>query len=188
MTRERIKDFKEIVLPFFTNYLLKKNYENLGKSDAEEFEKDFKEIIELADKVLEQEPCEDAISRQAVLAIVGDSCLDLDNYEDTKEFCDEINDLPSVTPTRKKERWIPVSERLPEDDDDVIITAIFAGTLNKKGNMWLHKSDVTKEVFNAVAQYCLEHDEAMNFNYNGKRYRLAVTEQQYTEKEFDNEE
>lgn len=54
MTRERIKDFKEIVLPFFTNYFLKENYENLGKSDAEEFEKDFKEIIELADKALEQ--------------------------------------------------------------------------------------------------------------------------------------
>ena len=67
MTRERIKDFKEIVLPFFTNYLLKKNYENLGKSDAEEFEKDFSEIIELADKALEQQPCEDTISRQAAI-------------------------------------------------------------------------------------------------------------------------
>lgn len=56
------------------------------------------------------------------------------------------------------------------------ITAIFAGTLNKKGDMWLHKSDVTDEAFNAVAQYCLEHNEEMNFNYKGKRYRLAVTE------------
>ena len=40
----------------------------------------------------------------------------------------------------------------------------------------MHKSDVTNEAFNAVAQYCLEHNEAMNFNYKGKRYRLAVTE------------
>ena len=56
------------------------------------------------------------------------------------------------------------------------ITGIFAGTLNKQGNMWLHKSDVTKEAFNAVAQYCLENNEAMNFDYKGKRYRLAVTE------------
>jgi len=54
------------------------------------------------------------------------------------------------------------------------ITGIFAGTLNKKGDRWLNKSDVTDEAFNAVAQYCLEHDEAMNFNYKGKRYRLAV--------------
>ena len=42
--------------------------------------------------------------------------------------------------------------------------------------MWLHKSDVTDEAFNAVAQYCLEHNEAMNFDYKGKRYRLEVTE------------
>ena len=56
------------------------------------------------------------------------------------------------------------------------ILGIYAGTLNKKGNMWLHKSDVTNEAFIAVAQYCLEHNEAMNFDYKGKRYRLAVTE------------
>lgn len=56
------------------------------------------------------------------------------------------------------------------------ITAIWAGTLNKKGNMWLHKSDVTREAFSAVAQYCLEHNEAMEFDYEGKRYRLEVTE------------
>ncbi len=41
MTRERIRDFKEVILPFFTNHFLKENYESLGKSDAEEFEKDF---------------------------------------------------------------------------------------------------------------------------------------------------
>ena len=56
------------------------------------------------------------------------------------------------------------------------ITAIFAGTLNKKGTEWLNKSDVTDEAFSAVAQYCIEHDEAMNFDYCGKRYRLAVNE------------
>ena len=56
------------------------------------------------------------------------------------------------------------------------ITAIYAGTLNKNKTMWVNKSDVTDEAFNAVAQYCLEHNEALNFNYNGKRYRLAVNE------------
>lgn len=56
------------------------------------------------------------------------------------------------------------------------VFAIYAGTLNKKGDMWLHKSDVTDEAFCAVANYCLEHNEAMNFDYKGKRYRLEVTE------------
>lgn len=54
--------------------------------------------------------CEDAISRQAVLAIAGDSCLDLDDYEDAKEFCDEINELPPVKPAHKKGKWIDTTE------------------------------------------------------------------------------
>jgi len=55
------------------------------------------------------------------------------------------------------------------------ITGIFAGTLNKRGNMWVNKSDVTDEAISAVAQYLLEHDEALEFNYRGKRYRMAVS-------------
>lgn len=99
MTRERIKDFKEIVLPFFTKYLLKKNYENLGKSDAEEFEKDFSEIIELADKALEQQPCEDAISRKAMLDYQQYLHGKMSNEENHKlwEF---IKNSPSVTPVQ----------------------------------------------------------------------------------------
>lgn len=57
---------------------------------------------------------------QAVLAIAGDSCLDLDSYEDTREFCDKIKELPSVTPQPLK--WIPVSERLPEKTSKYIVT------------------------------------------------------------------
>ena len=56
------------------------------------------------------------------------------------------------------------------------ITAIYAGTLNKKGDRWLNKSPVTDEAFSAVAQYCLENNEAMEFDYEGKRYRLSVSE------------
>lgn len=56
MTRELIEDIREIVLPFLRNVLSKTNYENLGKSDAEEFTRDFNEILDLAIKALEQEP------------------------------------------------------------------------------------------------------------------------------------
>ena len=54
------------------------------------------------------------------------------------------------------------------------ITGIFAGTINKTSTMWVNKSDVTDEAISAVAQFLLEHEEAMEFNYQGKRYRLAV--------------
>ena len=56
------------------------------------------------------------------------------------------------------------------------ITGIFAGTLNKTSAMWVNKSDVTDEAISAVAQFLLEHEEAMEFNYKGKRYKLAVTQ------------
>mgnify|MGYP007122049198 CR=1 FL=1 len=85
MTREKINDFKEIVLPSISKFLFDVNYEGQGKCDAEEFAKDFNEILDLAAKALENkprflvhsdgkieqiiEPCDDAVSRQAVLKI-----------------------------------------------------------------------------------------------------------------------
>lgn len=73
MTRERIEEFREVLLPFVKKWLLRINYENRGKSDAEKFEKDFNELLDMAIISLEQEP-----------------------------------------------RWIPVNERLPEENKTVI--------------------------------------------------------------------
>jgi hypothetical protein len=56
------------------------------------------------------------------------------------------------------------------------MTGIFAGTLNKRGDMWVNKSDVTDEAFSAVAQYCVENNESMVFEMGGKKYRLMVQE------------
>jgi hypothetical protein len=56
------------------------------------------------------------------------------------------------------------------------ITAIWAGTLNKKGNTWRNKSDVTDEACSAVAQYFLQNDKLMVFTYREKRYMLKVEE------------
>ena len=63
------------------------------------------------------------------------------------------------------------------------ITGIFAGTINKTSTRWVNKSDVTDEAISAVAQFLLEHEEALNFNYHGKRYRLAVEPQEVRDKE-----
>jgi hypothetical protein len=57
-----------------------------------------------------EEPCEDCISRQAVLAIAGDSCLDLDSYDDAREFCDEIKELPPVQSKPKVGHWIEIAQ------------------------------------------------------------------------------
>ena len=54
------------------------------------------------------------------------------------------------------------------------ITGIYAGTLNKSGNMWRNKSDVTDEAVSAVALYLLEHHAALVFKHQGKEYRMSV--------------
>ena len=58
-----------------------------------------------------QEPCKDAISRQAVLDTLDkmDSVLDEDRTVETyKELLTACyKDLPSVTPMYKKQKWIP---------------------------------------------------------------------------------
>lgn len=66
------------------------------------------EAYKIAFKALEQEPCEDAISRQAVLDAVEDdnrngmwSCFVSD--DDAQKFKTVIKDLPSVKPQEPKE-------------------------------------------------------------------------------------
>ena len=64
-------------------------------------------------KAVKQEPCEDAISRQAALdEIISRLGISGEKYllESERYIYQIIKDLPPVTP---KQRWIPVSERLP---------------------------------------------------------------------------
>lgn len=51
---------------------------------------------------------------------------------------------------------------------------IYAGTLNKKGDMWLHKSEVTHEAMDAVAEYLLINGKQLMFDYKDEKYVLKV--------------
>lgn len=68
----------------------------------------------------EQEPCSDAIGRQAVL-----DKKELVELEDGQSFyCispENVETLPPVTP-QSETGWIPCSERLPEEDGQYLIT------------------------------------------------------------------
>ena len=66
--------------------------------------------IKEAIEALEQEPCEDAISKQSML----DYLKYLHGEMPEEEF---IKELPSVTPARKKEEWIPCDEKLPKPNE-----------------------------------------------------------------------
>ena len=82
------------------------------------------EAVKTAINALEQEPCEDAVGRKAVFGLVKQMYLEVANStvdshtisdcisltaSKCREYIDEhIRELPPVTPTRKKGKWICV--------------------------------------------------------------------------------
>lgn len=54
------------------------------------------------------------------------------------------------------------------------ITGIFAGTVNKKGNMWINKSDVTQEVLNAAFDYLFVNEKETIATVDGKSYAMRI--------------
>ena len=84
-------------------------------------------------ELLEQEPCDDCVSRQAVLDLCDMNTkykIPYEYYENEKNWVRGWDDgriinitklkrLPSVIP---QTRWIPVSERLPEENGQYLVT------------------------------------------------------------------
>lgn len=69
---------------------------------------EMKESVNMAIKALEQELCEDAISKQAVLDMMQ---LRLS----AKELYKAVYDLPPVTPTRKQGKWVTKFHGFPPE-------------------------------------------------------------------------
>lgn len=101
----------------------------------------FSEALDLAIQALEQESCEDAISRAEAL-----KNLALTNNKD--DVYRMIQALPPVTTTKD---WIPVSERLPEESGEYLVSLItpeYDGHYEMVGLAWFaHDKDyVIKEL------------------------------------------
>lgn len=94
MTKKRIELIREILLPFVKENLAKINYEGQGKHDAEEFEKDFNEILNLAIKSLEKEPVLDKIRSEIEELdgryVIGDYGIYGENIPKYVRFCDVL--------------------------------------------------------------------------------------------------
>lgn len=58
------------------------------------------------------------------------------------------------------------------------LAGIYAGTLNKNGDRWLHKSDVTNETLCAAAQYLMDNQTEFRFRLKDKWYTMKITEQE----------
>lgn len=111
--------------------VLNRMLENMDVYDSIQPTTERKKAIKAAIQALSQEPitttnnnepitiiyptivCDDAISREAAINIASLHCLTID------ETVKALEQLPSVTP--KSAKWIPVSKRLPENNDDVLV-------------------------------------------------------------------
>lgn len=75
-------------------------------------------------EVLKQQPCEDAISRKAVLELIDFYDGQNQQHFTVDNLRDDVENVPSVMPKAKiraeivQSSWIPVSERLPETDNE----------------------------------------------------------------------
>jgi len=98
----------------------------IDKTDGSELAQAFNTLW---DKYVEAEPCEDTISRQAALDYIyndlglGDeeNGKDLERQMELEDSYKYIKSLPPVTP---KHRWIPVSERLPENRNQEVLICL----------------------------------------------------------------
>ena len=97
--------------------------------------------FDMAIEALAQEPCEDAISRQATLAEFKRLYYD----DKTVIRCAElvINGMPNVN--LQEPRWIPVSERLPEKSGKYLCT--HGGTYLIGTDFYETQSDAIKDGF-----------------------------------------
>lgn len=89
------------------------------------------------DKALSQEPCDDAISREAVKELI--KCgVSTDTYDDVEQVCKWIDALPSVM--QKSETVTEFADRCRE------CGAKYGKLLEQKYGKWLIKEDSTSYV------------------------------------------
>ena len=95
------------------------------------------DALRMGRKALEQEPCEDCISREKARQFLYerlDRLNDDELYDIFSRIIDDMyNELPPVNPQESKTGWIPVSERLPGKGEygKVLVTYIPSG-----GTLW----------------------------------------------------
>lgn len=107
--------------------------ENLRLIQSDNFMKDG---ISKAIEALKQEPCNDYISRKSVEELISNN-NDKYGYSDRfHEFTEECMKLPPVQP---KQDWISVSERLPEDKQEILVTRKSEKIECIMWNTWWHE-------------------------------------------------
>jgi hypothetical protein len=89
-----------------------KGIKNIGHDIFTE-QKDFQKCLDMALKALEQEPCDDCVSRQAVLDFMQIKM-------GGKELYKSVYEMPPVRPMSKRSKWIKQNTAFVNDDNQII--------------------------------------------------------------------
>ena len=98
-----------------------------------------REWYERAVKALEQEPCEDCVSRTAVLEYIEGSDAELGHSSENKLVCQDIKEFPPVTPTK----CIATVKFSKEDIQELIDEKMKDIAVERKKGKWIF----TKTIF-----------------------------------------
>lgn len=125
MTREELKNHCEKQIEMCEMWAIAKGEKPGGKVYEEH-----KLILEL----LEQEPCEDAISRAEALQTINNMDIpeDMSVFEIKSHIGVEIGTLPPVQPKPKTGHWIPASEKLPKTSGVYRVTRYYPNDANPR--------------------------------------------------------
>ena len=85
-----------------------------------------KETLAKIRELIEQKPCEDAISRQAVLS---DKYIVYDMADNKDKEVVDVEFIKSLPPVQPKAKWIPVSERLPKSHGTYLVSRYFENVI-----------------------------------------------------------
>lgn len=131
------------------------------------------EAFQLAIKALEQEPCEDAISKRAVLNTLDnmDSVLDEDRtveaYKELLTAC--YKDLPRVTPTK----CIGTVKFSKEDMQELVNEKMKNIVVERKKGKWINKSQKSGCGITFVASECTCCGKKTLFNCDELIYKYC---------------
>ena len=116
-------DFEDSYVPTAFNAEPNEHFKVTASDKREQLYELFVEMVtrENMPSVTRQEPCEDCVSRQAVDRLIWRYLRK--GTEDNIAFYEHFLDLPSVTP--QEPRWIPISENLPKEGGDYLVTLCF---------------------------------------------------------------
>jgi hypothetical protein len=103
----------------------------------------------LAIEALEKKTCGDAISREDALMTLTGDITDCTIEEYIARLRDKLSKLPLVTP-KEKTGWIPVSERLPETNVEVLVTTewdcITIGEMFSSNDWFIHEGATNADI------------------------------------------